>query len=71
MTGVTSGAVTAYPSRAPEFTPTISGVHVTRSIVLCVCFVDRCLSFFFWPLCCLFFFEIWIPITPLLSSNSS
>ena len=24
------------------------------SFVLCVCFVDRCLSFFFWPLCCLF-----------------
>ena len=29
----------------------ISGYHVTRSLVLCVCFVDRCLSFFFWPLC--------------------
>jgi hypothetical protein len=24
-----------------------SGVRVTRSLVLCVCFVDRCLSFFF------------------------
>ena len=24
-----------------------SEVHVTRSLVLCVCFVDRCLSFFF------------------------
>ena len=34
-----------------------SGVRVTRSLVLCVCFVDRCLSFFFWPLCCLFFFD--------------
>jgi hypothetical protein len=22
-----------------------SGIHVTRSLVLCVCFVDRCLSF--------------------------
>jgi hypothetical protein len=30
-------------------------VSVTRSLVLCVCFVDHCLSFFFWPLCCLFF----------------
>ena len=30
--------------------PGFSGVRVTRSIVLCVCFVDRCLSFctFFW-----------------------
>ena len=25
--------------------PVFSGVHVTRSLVLCVCFVDRCLSF--------------------------
>ena len=25
----------------------------------------------FWPLCCLSFFDIWILITPLVSSNSS
>jgi hypothetical protein len=35
-----------------------------------VCFIDRCLSFFIWPLCCLFFFDIRILITPLVSSNS-
>ena len=29
------------------------------------------LSFFFWPLCCLFFFDIRILIAPLISSNSS
>ena len=29
------------------------------------------LYFFFWPLCCLFFFDIRIPITPLVFSNSS
>jgi hypothetical protein len=29
------------------------------------------LSFFFWPLCCLFFFDIRILITPLVSSSSS
>ena len=29
------------------------------------------LYFFFWPLCCLFFFYIPIRITPLVSSNSS
>jgi hypothetical protein len=29
------------------------------------------LSFFFWSLCCLFFFDIRILITPLVSSNSS
>jgi hypothetical protein len=27
--------------------------------------------FFFWPLCCLFFFDIRFLITPLISSNSS
>jgi hypothetical protein len=51
--------------------PIFSGVCVTRSLVLYVCFVDRCLYFFFWPLCCLFFFDIRILITPLVSSNSS
>jgi hypothetical protein len=44
-TGATSGAETAYPSGAPEFTPVVTGVRVTRSLVLYVCFVDRCLSF--------------------------
>jgi hypothetical protein len=50
-------------SGAPEFTPLFSGVRVTRSLAVCVCFVDRCLSLFFWSL--------WILITPLVSSNSS
>ena len=71
MTGATSEAGTAYPSGAPAFKPVFSGVRVTRSLVLCVCFVDRCLSFFFWSLCCLFFFDIRIMITPLVSSNFS
>ena len=35
--------------------PGFSAVRVNRSLVLCVCFVDRCLSFFFSPLCCLSF----------------
>ena len=44
-----------------------SGVHVTRSLVLCVCFVDRCFSFLFyfifWPLCCLSFdLGFWLPL---------
>jgi hypothetical protein len=51
--------------------PAFSGVCVIRSLVLCVCFVDRCLSFFFWPLCCLFFFDLRILITSLVSSNFS
>jgi hypothetical protein len=37
-----------------------SGVRVTRSLVLCVCFVDLCLFFFFWPLCCLPFYDLQI-----------
>jgi hypothetical protein len=45
-TGVTSGEGTAYPFGAPMFTSGFSGVRVTRSLVLCVCFVDRYLSFF-------------------------
>ena len=38
-----SGAGTAYHSGAPEFTTGFSGFRGTRSLVLCVCFVDRCL----------------------------
>ena len=38
--------------------PFSSGVRVTRSLVLCVCFVDRCLSFFFCPLFRLPFFDL-------------
>jgi hypothetical protein len=68
----TTGAGTAYLSGAPEFrSPMLSGVRVTRFLVLCEGFVNGCLSFFFWPLCCLSFFDLRIPITPLLFSNSS
>ena len=45
--GATSGTGTAgCTSGAPVFAAVFSGVRVTRSIVLCVCFVERCLSFF-------------------------
>ena len=59
----------------PSLPPVFSGVRVTRSLVLqCICIFCRSLfvllSFFFWPLCCLFF-DIRILITPLVSSNSS
>ena len=47
-----------YPSSPSVF----SGVRVTRSLVLCVMFC-RLFVFFFWPLCCLFFFDIPILIT--------
>ena len=86
MRGVTTGAGIAYPSGAPEFTPGFSGVRVTRSLVLCVCFVDRCLSFCTFSFCyCVVcsssIYGFWLPpfgildirilITPLVSSNSS
>ena len=54
--------------------PVFREVRVTRYLVLFVCFVDCCLAFctfFFWPLCCLFFFDTRIAITTLVSSNSS
>jgi hypothetical protein len=41
----TSGAGTTYPSGAHVFKPGFIGVRVTRSEVLYICFVDRCLSF--------------------------
>ena len=110
-TGTISGAGMAYPSGPPEFTPIFSGVRVTRSLALCVYFVDHFLSFYTfsvghcvvcpssiygfwlppcyllaivlsvllrftdyyypfgicWPLCCLFFFDLRILITPLIS----
>ena len=51
-----------------------SGVRVARSLVLCVCFVDRCLPFCpisFGHCVVWFFLDIRILITPLVSSNSS
>jgi hypothetical protein len=79
-----TGCVTILPRRVPlveqellilpehlSSPPGFSGVRVTRSLVLYVYFVDRCLSFFFWPLCCLFFFDMRILIAPLVYSNSS
>ena len=50
-----------------------SGVRVTRSLVLCVCFEDRCLSFcpFSFGYCVVCFLRCTILITPLVSSNSS
>ena len=51
-----------------------SGVRVTRSLVLYVCFVDRCLFFYtfsFGHCGCLFFFDIRILFTSLVSSSSA
>ena len=64
--GVTRGAGTAYLSGVPEFTPGFSGLRVTRSLLFCVMFCGSLfvfLSFLFWPLCCLSFFDLRILIT--------
>ena len=42
----TSGTESAYTSGTPEVTSSFSGVRVVRSLVVCVCFVDRSLSFY-------------------------
>ena len=51
-----------------------SGVHVAPSLVFCVSFVVRCLSFYIFTfghyVVCPFF-DLQILITPLVSSNSS
>ena len=44
-TGAISGAGNAYPSGTSKFTPVLIGVRITRSLVLYVYFIDRCLSF--------------------------
>jgi hypothetical protein len=53
----------------------LGGVRITRSLILKVCFVDRCLSFctFSFGHCvvCPSFFDLRILITLLVSSNSS
>ena len=87
----TSGPGAAYTLGSTWVQPwCLVGVRVAQSLVLCVCVVDRCLSFctlylmaivfsvllwfadsdylfgVFWPLCCLFFFDLRILITPLV-----
>ena len=67
---MSSGTGTSNPSGAHAFTPVFS-----YSIFSYMCMFCRSLfvilSFFFWPLCCLSFFDLRILITTLVSSNSS
>ena len=73
-TGATSGAGIAYPSGAPELIPGFWWCSC-YSIFSFKCMFYRSffvlLYFLFWPLCYLFFFDIRVLITPLVSSNSS
>jgi hypothetical protein len=41
------------PFRSTWAHPRFSGINVTRSLVLCICFVDRCLSLFCYCVVCL------------------
>jgi len=55
-------------------TPVFNGVRVARSFVFNVMFYRSLFllsSCFYWLLCCLFFFDLRILFTPLVSSNSS
>ena len=48
--------------------PVFSGIHVAWFLFFCVMLCRSLfvfLSFFFWPLCCLFFFELRLLITSL------
>jgi len=66
MKGVTSGAGIAYSFRAVEFTSVFKGIHVAQLSVFCVVFFRPLfvfLSYFFLPLWCLSFFELWFIIT--------
>ena len=50
----------------------VSGVRITRFFVLCEVFCRSVfVPFFFWPLCCRSFFDLWILMTSLVSSDSS
>ena len=73
-TGVTSRAGTVNPSGAPEFTPGFERGSCFSSFSF-MCMFYRSLfvhlSFFFRPLCCLYFFKSRLLITPLVSSNFS
>ena len=69
-TGATSVAGTAYTSGSPEFPRFQWGSCFSIFSFMCMfCRSLFVILYFFLPFCCLFF-DIWILITPLVSSNS-
>ena len=54
-----------------QLLPVFSGVHVTRSLILCVCFVDRSLSFFLLAIGLTVLRYTDSDYLPLISSNCS
>jgi hypothetical protein len=76
--------IVKYPLTLPEHPsspPVLSGVRVTRSLVLYVCFVDRCLSFctfsfghcvvcsFLTDFVCLYTYEFWPSLCKIARSS--
>jgi hypothetical protein len=73
-TGATCGTGNVYTSGVHSSCSVFSGVPVAGSLVFCVLFCSSLfvlLSLFFWPLCCLFVFNLRLLITLLASSNYS
>ena len=73
-TGVASGAGTAYPSGAPEFTTGFkwgSRCPIFSFICMFCRSLFVLLFFFYWSLCCLFFVDLRILIITLLSPKFS
>ena len=68
-TSVTNGSGSTDPSGAPEFTPVVSGIPVTRSVALYVCLVDYCFSFCTFPfrhcVVCSLIYGCWLPLWSL------
>jgi hypothetical protein len=72
MTGVTSRAERPSHSGTSEFTSVLVGVPIAPYLLVVFCislFVS--LYFFFWPLFCLYFLDLWFQIIPVVSSNLS
>ena len=75
-----SRLITGSVTRLTQWVPLVEQEHELTpgscyAIFSFICMFCRSLFvllyFFFWPLCCLFFFDIRILIAPLVSSNSS
>ena len=70
----TCGIRAAYPFGAPGYISGFSWIHVARSLFYKVMFCKSLfviLSFFLWSVCCLYFFDLHLLITPSISSDFS
>ena len=62
---------TAHPSVALEFTPVFLGFVIFSFMCMFCILLFVLLSFFFWSLCCLSFFNLRILINPLVSASAN